>query len=194
MTGEAPRGAPSTRKRLRTRILRSVKLLIEGRAGSGKTTAVLALADLLRRADVPLKGFVTEEMREARRRVGFALKTFAGNDAVLAHVDLAGPPRVGRYGVDLEAFERVALPVLEPPDTGVVIVDELGKMELASSGFREAVLGLFDVSVSLVATVHAHSHPFTDELKRRRSVEVVRLTRGNRDELPARLAERLLGR
>jgi nucleoside-triphosphatase len=174
-------------------ILGRVKLLIEGRPGSGKTTAVLALADHLRRADVPLAGFVTEEMREGRRRVGFALRTFAGDEAVLAHVDLPGPPRVGRYGVDLEAFEREALPAMEPPESGVVIVDELGKMELASAGFREAVLGLFDGRVSLVATVHAHSHPFTDGLKRRGDVEVVGLTRGNRDELPARLGELLLG-
>jgi nucleoside-triphosphatase len=47
--------------------------------------------------------------------------------------------------------------------------------------------------VSLVATVHAHSDPFTDALKRRRGVEVVRLTRQERDQLPERIAERLLG-
>lgn len=142
---------------------------------------------------MPISGFVTEEMRRGGRRVGFRLEAFAGGEALLAHVDLPGPPRVGRYGVDLEAFERIALPALEPPDAGVVIVDELGKMELASAGFREAVVDLFDGGVSLVATVHSHSHPFTDGLKLRRGVEVVRLTRRNRDELPDRLAERLLG-
>jgi nucleoside-triphosphatase len=171
----------------------TVKLLIEGRPGSGKTTAALALAERLRAADVPLSGFVTEEMRKGGRRAGFRLETFAGEEAMLAHVDLPGPPRVSRYGVDLEAFERLALPALEPPGDGVVIVDELGRMELASAGFRDAVLALFDSDVSLVATVHAHSDPFTDALKRRRGVEVVRLTRQERDQLPERIAERLLG-
>jgi len=171
-----------------------VKLLIEGRAGSGKTTATLALAERLRAAGVSLSGFVTTEMREGGRRVGFRLETFGGDDALLAHVDLPGPPRVARYGVDLEAFEGLALPALEPPEPGVVIADELGKMELASSAFQEAVQSLFEGAAPVVATVPVHSHPFTDALKRRRGVEVVRLTRRNRDELPGSLAERLLPR
>jgi nucleoside-triphosphatase len=40
--------------------------------------------------------------------------------------------------------------------------------------------------------VHAFRHPFTDELKRRPGVELVRLTRANRDELPDALAARLV--
>jgi nucleoside-triphosphatase len=141
---------------------------------------------------VPLAGFFTEEIREGRARVGFRIETFAGDRDVLAHVDLTGPPRVGKYGVDLEAFERLALPALEPPPDGVTIVDELGKMELASARFRDAVTGLLDRDAPLVATVHAFRHPFTDELKRRPGVELVRLTRANRDDLPDALAARLL--
>jgi nucleoside-triphosphatase len=141
---------------------------------------------------VPLAGFFTEEIREGRVRVGFRIETFAGNRDVLAHVELPGPPRVGKYGVDLEAFERLALPALVPHAGGVTVVDELGKMELASARFREAVTGLLDTDAPLVATVHAFRHPFTDELKRRPGVELVRLTRANRDDLPDALAARLL--
>jgi nucleoside-triphosphatase len=125
--------------------------------------------------------------------VGFRIETFAGDRGVLAHVELSGPPRVGKYGVDLEAFERLALPALEPPAGGVTVVDELGKMELASARFRDAVTALLDTDAPLVATVHAFRHPFTDELKRRPGVELVRLTRANRDDLPDALAARLLG-
>jgi nucleoside-triphosphatase len=142
---------------------------------------------------VPLAGFLTEEIRKGRARVGFRIETFSGERGVLAHVELPGPPRVGKYGVDLDAFERLALPALVPPAGGVTVVDELGKMELASAGFREAVTVLLDTDAPLVATVHAFRHPFTDELKRRPGVEVVRLTRANRDDLPDALAARLLG-
>ena len=168
-----------------------MKALIEARPGAGKTTAAVRLAEQLRAAELPVAGFVTEEMRERGVRVGFGIETFAGERGVLAHVELPGPPRVGKYGVDLEALERVALPSLEPPAGGVTVIDELGKMELASARFRDAVTALFDADVPLVATVHAFRHPFTDELKRRSDVELIRLNKANRDELPGALATRL---
>jgi nucleoside-triphosphatase len=168
-----------------------VKVLIEARPGAGKTTAAIRLVEHLRSAELPLAGFVTEEMRERGMRVGFGIETFSGERGVLAHVELPGPPRVGKYGVDLEAFERVAIPSLDPPAGGVTVIDELGKMELASARFRDAVMALVDADVPLVATVHAFRHPFTDELKRRKDVEVIRLNKANRDELPSALATRL---
>jgi nucleoside-triphosphatase len=169
-----------------------LRVLVEGRPAVGKTTVARRLAALLGDAGVPLAGFVTGELRERGRRVGFTVETFEGASAVLAHVGLPGPPRVGRYSVDLPAFERLALPALaSPPDRGVVLIDELGKMELASEAFRAAVSRLLEQPVALVATVHVARHAFTDALKRRSTVELVRVTAGNRNELPARLAARL---
>jgi nucleoside-triphosphatase len=103
------------------------------------------------------------------------VEAVSGDRGVLAHVDLPGSPRVGRYGVDLQAFEQVALPALAAAQPGgVVVVDELGRMELASAAFREAVSGLLDRDVVVVATVQLHHHPFTDALKRRPDVQVLR--------------------
>ena len=170
-----------------------LRLLIEGRPAIGKTTVARRLAALLREAGVPVAGFVTDELRERGRRVGFAVETLEGARAVLAHVDLRGPPRVGKYGVDLPAFERIALPALASlPERGVVLIDELGKMELASEAFCEAVSRLLEEAVALVGTVHVGRNSFTDALKQRPDVEVVPVTAGNRDELPKGLAARLV--
>jgi nucleoside-triphosphatase len=141
---------------------------------------------------VQLAGFVTAELREGPRRVGFAVETFGGERATLAHVSLPGPPRVSRYGVDLEAFERLVLPELERAQgADVVVLDELGKMELASERFCDAVLRLFDQGPPLVATVHVFRHPFTDALKERADVQCLRVTSKSRDALPGELAARL---
>ncbi|MEU9125191.1 nucleoside-triphosphatase [Streptomyces sp. NPDC048506] len=169
------------------------RLLIEGRPGVGKTTAIRRLAALLPARDV--SGFTTEEIRLGGTRVGFALETFTGDHAVLAHVDFPGPPRVGRYGVDLDVMERLALPTLEAAvrdaSAGqLVLVDELGRMELACSPFREGVRSLFAADVDVVATVHAHHDPFTDALKRRTDVELLQITPANRDAVPEELATR----
>lgn len=172
-----------------------MKILLEGRPGVGKTTVARRVADLIRSAGVVLGGFVTEELCEGRRRVGFTVETLDGERAVLAHVDLAGPPRVGKYGVDLAAFERLALPTLARADEAeVLVIDELGKMELASAAFRAAVADLFGRPVRILATAQAARHPFTDELKGRADVETIRVSAANRVELPARLAERILAR
>jgi nucleoside-triphosphatase len=164
--------------------------LIEGRPGTGKTTALRRLAELLRSRGIALGGFFTEEIREGRRRVGFSIETFDGRHGTLAHLERPGLPRVGRYGVDLEEFERLALPALRLP-ADIVLIDELGKMELASDAFREAVASLLEGEIPVVATVHAFRHPFTDLLKSRPDAETLRLTRANRDKLPSLLAEKL---
>jgi nucleoside-triphosphatase len=169
------------------------RLLLEGRPGVGKTTVAARLIELLRAAALPVTGFVTREVRGQRgRRVGFEIETVDGRRGLLAHVDLSGGPRVGRYGVALDDLERVAVPLLERAEAGsIVVVDELGKMELASARFCDAVAGVLARPLPLVATVHAFAHPFTDAVKRDASVAVVPVTRGNRDGLPRELAARV---
>jgi nucleoside-triphosphatase len=143
---------------------------------------------------VPAGGFTTAELRTAGRREGFLVEAASGARARLAHVDLPGPSRVGRYGVDLAAFERVALPALRAPRTGgVVVVDELGKMELASAAFRDAVTQLLERGVAVVATVHQAHDRFTEALRRRPDIRVVRITEATRDALPEQLIDCLVG-
>jgi nucleoside-triphosphatase len=73
----------------------------------------------------------------------------------------------------------------------VVVVDELGKMELASAPFRDAVTELLGREVAMVATVHLARDRFTDALKRRPEVQVIQVTEATRDALPAQLMDRL---
>jgi nucleoside-triphosphatase len=169
-----------------------VKLLIEGRPGSGKTTAARRLVSLLADKGANVTGFTTAEIREGGSRIGFSIETIDGKTGVLAHVDFEGP-RVGKYAVDVRAFEYLVLPALEvDDDKTIVVMDELGKMELLSEAFRDAVEKLFDRDNELVATVHVYKHPFTDRLKRSPTTEVVKVTNANRDDLPQNIATRLL--
>ena len=168
------------------------RVLLEGRPGSGKTTAAEAVVALLRDAGLAPAGFLTREIRTGGRREGFEIEDLSGGREVLAHVDLPGPPKVGRYGVDLAALERVALPALErTKDADALVIDELGKMELASERLREAVTEAFEGPLPVVATVLAGRHPFTDELKSRH--EVLRVTAATRNDLPEEVVARLRG-
>jgi nucleoside-triphosphatase len=107
----------------------------------------------------------------------------------IADVGLTGVPRVGRYGVDVAAFDRLALPALSGtgPDD-VRVIDEIGRMELLSEAFVARLDQLLAAPVRLVATVHAVAHPVTDRIVARPDLRGVTVSPGNRDALPARLA------
>jgi len=52
-------------------------------------------------------------------------------------------PRVGSYRVNVESFERVALPSLEMEEGRILIIDEIGKMECFSETFVRRVREIF---------------------------------------------------
>lgn len=168
-----------------------LKLLVEGRPGVGKTTLVKRVVASLQQAGLGVCGFTTGEIRIAGRRVGFEVEPIGGHTRVLAHVDLPGPPRVGRYGVDLAAFESAALPSLQEPGQ-VVVIDELGKMEVASTRFVDAMHDLLASDRSVLASVHAHRHPVTDRIKQDPGVEKLLIMVSNRDRLVEQITDRLL--
>lgn len=165
-------------------------ILLTGPPGTGKTTALRRVAEAL--AGWRIRGFTTEEIRSAGQRLGFRLETFDGRSLVLARIDLRSPHRVGRYGVDVNALDSLAesaLSVVEPAD--VYLVDEIGKMECLSTRFVKAMTMLLDSDRLLVASVAMHGGGLIEEVKQRADVELWRLRREDRDELPARIAARL---
>jgi nucleoside-triphosphatase len=164
----------------------ALKILLQGPPKVGKTTVVERFVALLRANDIVVGGFLTTEQREHGRRVGFLLRDLEGAEAVIAHQDFATAVTVGRFGVDVPAFERVALPalVLAMSGGGVVIIDEIARMELASAEFVALLTKVIDQPLQLIATVHIHSHPVTDALLRRSDVQVVQVTEDCRDDLP----------
>lgn len=158
--------------------------LVTGAPGSGKTTALLRLARLLGdRAN----GFITTEVRASGRRIGFDIEAFDGRKDVLARKSLESAFRVGPYGVDIESFERIALPAMKPIMNKILIVDEIGKMELSSAGFRKATIVALDSPVTVVAAIMRRNHTFADAVKNRPDCHILQLDRQNRDSMPERL-------
>ena len=163
-----------------------------GRPGVGKTTLLLKVAQRLNA--VRVGGFFTREIREAGRRVGFRVETFSGLSGTLAHVSRQQGPQVGKYRVDVGAFERIGVAGLENAvrEAEVILMDEIGKMELCSGRFQKAVLSALDSEKPVLAAVMAHFDPFVDALKARPDVRVVEVTTDNREHLAEELSARLV--
>jgi nucleoside-triphosphatase len=148
----------------------------------GKTTL---LQEALSRVRGKAGGFYTREIRRRGIREGFEIVTLEGQSAVLAHVSFRRSPRVSKYGVDVENLERVAVPALRQAarECDIVVIDEIGKMELFSSAFREAVQEALASNKKVVGTIMLSPHPWADQLKSRPEVKVIRLSRANRQQV-----------
>jgi nucleoside-triphosphatase len=108
-------------------------LFLTGAPGVGKTTVLRRVLASYR--GLPLQGFLTDEIRAGKERVGFRIVSLDGRAERLAHVDLVSPHRVGRYRVDVSAIERMVEATLGKPSfpEAVLVIDEIGKMECLSS-------------------------------------------------------------
>lgn len=168
-----------------------MNILVTGPPGSGKTTAVRKAADRLQARGVHVAGFVTEEVRQEGRRVGFDLVVLDGPRVALARVGWQTPVTVARYGVDVDAVEQVGLAALENERARVLVIDEIAPMELAAPSFLPAVEAALDGPAGVLATVHARAGGAVAELRGRADVRLVDLAAVDRDALPARLAEQL---
>ncbi len=179
------------REPARPRDPRDRRLLLTGRPGVGKTTALRRAARLLE--GLPIAGFYTEEIRHpGGGRVGFRGVTFDGLERVIAHVDRPGPPRVGRYGVDVTAVDRLAAAALETGEQGAIhLIDEIGKMECFSQRFVASVRAILDLDAIVVATVALGGGGLIAEVKRRPGSVLCEVTPRNRDALPERIARRV---
>jgi nucleoside-triphosphatase len=164
------------------------KVLLTGRPGCGKTTLVKRVVNELA---LPAGGFYTEEIRGRGGRVGFKLITLDGKETVFAHVDFKAPQRVGKYGLDLAALETFGVKAIcEALQVGqLVVIDEIGPMEIRSAIFRDVVNGALSSGASMLGTISARSLPFTDAIKERADVTVIEVRQDNRGQLVSELSD-----
>lgn len=168
--------------------------------GSGKTTIVKKLIKDFNVKSIATQGFFTEEVRDINTndRIGFDIESFDGKRAILARDGSRGQshsktrlPKVGKYSIHLLDFERIALPILQNRQLGtVLVIDEIGKMELFSNGFTKEIERLIlDIEkkqniVKLIATVPINSQvKVVDRLKNVSNVKLFNVTKSNRDDL-----------
>lgn len=168
-----------------------LRIAITGSPGIGKSTVVAKAAEKL--ADKPgfkIGGIRTAEIRKKGQREGFPIRDLATKKTgVLSSVRGSGQ-RVGKYHVNLEELEKIGANALRNAlDCDLIVIDEVGPMELKSEAFVSAVEKVLESDKPVLAVLHrSSSHQLAQRM--RKEFEVLMVNEENRDELPEKIASR----
>jgi nucleoside-triphosphatase len=156
---------------------------VTGKPRTGKTTLIKRVIENL--PFVRIGGFYTEEISHLNIRQGFKIVTLDGKEGILARKGMPSPFRLGQYGINVKDLEEIGVKAIEEAllIKEMVVIDEIGKMELFSSLFRDVVVKALDSSKRVIGVIQMSNHPFLNLIRSRRDVEIHQLDVHNRETI-----------
>jgi nucleoside-triphosphatase len=171
-------------------------LLLTGSPGTGKTTVLRITVGLLKENSVTVGGMISSEIREEGKRIGFEIQDLSsGKRGWLAHINQQTGPFVGKYRVNLQNLNDIgAEAILNAVATcDVIVIDEIGPMELYSEKFKAAVRKALASPKSVIAVIHWKARDkLINETKKMKEAEIFTVTKMNRQNLSRTLAQKTL--
>jgi len=162
-------------------------IFLTGRPGVGKTSVLLQAVELLKAKGFRTGGMISRESRDRGVRMGFEIVDLeTGRKGWLAHANQPTGPRVGKYRVNLGDLNTLGvgsiLRAVEEAD--IIVIDEIGPMELFSEAFIEAVTEALSSEKPVLGTVHYRARdPLVVAIKKRKDAKIIEVTRENRGRL-----------
>ena len=130
---------------------------------------------------------ISREVREGGVRVGFEIMDFSTEQrGWLAHINQPTGPKISKYRVNLTDLDAIGVSSIIDAirSADMIIVDEIGPMELVSSAFRDAVTQAAESSKPLLGTIHfGLRDSLVSSLKNREDAEIFEVTYENRETL-----------
>ncbi len=171
-------------------------ILITGQPSIGKTTILLRTVDALKIKGYKIGGMISREVREGGSRVGFEIVDLETEQkGWLAHVNQPAGPKISKYRVNLSDLDAIgASSILNAvADADVVVVDEIGPMELFSLAFKEAVRRAIESEKPVVGTIHYRARdPLITAIKTSEDAEILEVTQENREHLHNFITDKII--
>ncbi len=162
-----------------------MRIAITGSPGVGKSTV---LRNVLKQLTCTYGGMVSADIRVNGERVGFEIRDIAtGKQGILAHREGRGP-RLGKYHVNIEDLNNMGVSAIKNAiSSELVVIDEIGPMELKSLEFIKAVEEALNSGKSMLVVLHQKSvHQIAERI--RKEFEVYTVTPENRESIVAEIA------
>ncbi len=165
-----------------------IRIFITGKPRIGKTTLLFKLFEQFG-PFFQCTGFITREIRQKGRRVGFeAINLISKRTAILSHIHSSSLYRVGKYGVEVESFAEFLEDLSQEKNQSEwVFLDEIAPMEFKCPAFKTLLPQL--LANNFVATVHRKlAEKYTRKISQ---AELYVLTENNREQIHHILVEKL---
>jgi nucleoside-triphosphatase len=158
-------------------------VLLSGEPRVGKTTALKKIIQMI--GENNCIGFYTEEIRDEFDRIGFDCVSLNGRRERIADVNFKNDTRMGRYGIDIEAFEDFLSYAIKRSSgsSKIIIIDEIGPMQLLSKKFKQEIINILTGPNSVIGTIFCKKHPDVDEIKKIPGIKVYSITSKNRNTI-----------
>ncbi|MBE6527861.1 MAG: NTPase [Thermoplasmata archaeon] len=178
-------------------MITDIKIGITGLPGSGKTYALLRVIEMLKEEELLIGGMIDEPIEEARKKTGFTVRNLlTGEQQVFASTEIESKIMVGKIGVDLGKLEEVGVKAIKDAveKCDIIVIDEVGKMEVESEAFVEAVKESLEADKPMIITLHKKSrNPLLQDIRRRDDVRILEVTPTNRNILPYKIVRLMHG-
>ena len=163
------------------------RIFLTGRPGIGKTSVLLRVIKILKDEGLLVGGMISQEARRGASRVGFRLIDITnGREGWMAHIHQKSGPSVGKYRVNLHDLHHIGVRAISSAiDTAdVIVIDEVGPMELFSTAFKEAVTQAIESSRILIGVLHYRARdPLISTIRTMPHVHIFEVTLTNRQHL-----------
>ncbi|MFH0869311.1 MAG: nucleoside-triphosphatase [archaeon] len=164
-------------------------ILITGPPASGKSTLLQNLI-----SGKQVYGIFTHDIKRNGERWGFkVINIRGGKNDVFSSIEMK-PHVIGKFGVDVSRFEKIASPAIEEgikEDNSIIVIDEIKMLSLFSEKYRKLVSQALDTKRVLATAPMKSRHDFLDKIKSRSDVHVHYLTKFNYERLLKEIAREL---
>ena len=169
----------------------ALRIAVTGSPGVGKSTLVLKV---VQESKVKAGGMLARDKRVKDRRVGFEILDLGSGATGMLADETGTGPQLGKYKVRMDDLENVGAKAIEDAlKSDLIVVDEVGPMELSSRRFVAAVEKAITSDKPMLVVLHEWSQHIIAR-KIRKSFKVITATRDNRDQLVKEIAREIKGK